>query len=69
MYSVKNVVERLGNAEHEYGAVRFLMSIYAIRKALRGSRYRLAPLPKRFQRIPCLSLSIESQMNTGRPTI
>ena len=26
MYSLKNVVERLGNAEHEYGAVRFLMS-------------------------------------------
>jgi len=26
MYSIKNVVERLGNAEHEYGAVRFLMS-------------------------------------------
>ena len=33
MYSVKNVVERLGNAEHEYGAVRFLMSTYAIRMA------------------------------------
>ena len=26
MYSGKNVVERLGNARHEYGAVRFLMS-------------------------------------------
>ena len=26
MYSIKNVVERVGDAEHEYGAVRFLMS-------------------------------------------
>ena len=26
MYSNKNVVERLGNARHEYGAVRFLLS-------------------------------------------
>ena len=26
MYSIKNVVERFGNARHEYGAVRFLMS-------------------------------------------
>ena len=26
MYSVKNVVERVGDAEHECGAVRFLMS-------------------------------------------
>ena len=25
MFSIKNVVERFGNAEHEYGAVRFLM--------------------------------------------
>ena len=30
MYSGKNVVERLGNAEHEHGAVCFLRSIYAI---------------------------------------
>ena len=28
MYSIKNVVERLGNAEHEYGAVHFLMSSF-----------------------------------------
>ena len=26
MHSIKNVVERFGNARHEYGAVRFLMS-------------------------------------------
>ena len=26
MYSIKNVVERVGDARHEYGAVRFLMS-------------------------------------------
>jgi len=46
MYSLKNVVERLGNAKHEYGAVRFLRSSIRYPHGFGAKHLSLLPLAK-----------------------